>query len=158
MTKCKCKCKCKCESPVTTNHCVFVGLEWAHYLHREQVHCHKVTRSRAAMFLQLPRTDNTKTLALERAFNAFVAPDGHRSFSYSLGKGEVFSWLQCAASLPEAIKSYILNLQHRGPSPEIVASAHHESLSTVQEDNAFGDIWWLKIRWNEREVYAWCAL
>ena len=33
----------------------------------------------------------TNTLALERAFRVFMAPDGHRSFSYMLG--EVFSWL-----------------------------------------------------------------
>ena len=30
----------------------------------------------------------TKSLALERAFHLFMAPDGHRSLSYTLGKGE----------------------------------------------------------------------
>lgn len=52
-----------------------------------------------------------QTLALERAFRVFLmAPDGLRSVSYKLGKREVFSWLQSAASPLDATKSYILYL------------------------------------------------
>ena len=52
----------------------------------------------------------TKTLALERAFSVVMAPDGHRSLSYTLGKGEVFSWLQSASSALDATKSYKMHL------------------------------------------------
>ena len=51
----------------------------------------------------------TITWALERAFHVFMAPGGHCSFSYTLGKGKIFSRLQSAASLLDATKSYILN-------------------------------------------------
>ena len=47
----------------------------------------------------------TKTLALETAFRSFMAPDGHRSFSYTLGRGEALGWLQSAASLRDATNS-----------------------------------------------------
>ena len=35
----------------------------------------------------------TKALALVKAFHLFMAPDGHRSFAYTLGKEIITDWL-----------------------------------------------------------------
>ena len=38
-------------------------------------------------------------IPLQWACGVFIGPDGHRSCKYSVGKGQVFGWLQSAASL-----------------------------------------------------------
>ena len=68
------------------------------YLQRERVLVHHVSTE--------AQNGETKTLALEGLLRCY----GTCTFSYMLGKGEVFSWLQSAASPLDATKSYILHL------------------------------------------------